>query len=150
MSVNNLFKVADKLEKKYLVSKGQMQEGFDVGLDDTSKVVNSFRLMTDLVVMVQQYKDKIKSIPVAEMPASNMITGYNVVRTMMQKCWNPSIQSYVLENPQIVNIKRFLGALLQDVDQLTPVLKSIIPDQSAKLDSYRNALTSNITQIRAS
>lgn len=149
MSVNNLFKVAEKLEKKYLVSKGQMQEGFDVGLDDTSKVVNSFRLLNDLVIMVQKYKDRLKAFPVAEVPATNLVTGYNVIRTIMQRAWNPSIQGYDLDNAKITNVKRFLSSVLQDVEQVIPVLKSIAPDQSAKLDSYLNAITSNITQIKA-
>lgn len=149
MSARNLFKVAEKLEKKYLVSRAQMQEGFGTGLDDTSKVVNSFRLLNDLVVLLQQYKDKLKALPVAAVPASNILSGYNVIRTMMQRAWNPSIQSYDLDSTKIVNIKRFLSSVLEDVGQVIPALKSVDPNQAAKLDSYLNALTSNITQIKA-
>jgi hypothetical protein len=149
MSARNLFKVAEKLEKKYLASEAQMQEGFGTGLDDVSKVTNSFRLLTELVTMIQRFKDRLKTYPVAEVPATNILTGYNAIRTMMQRAWNPSIQGYDLDNTKIVNIKRFLSSVLEDVGQVIPVLKSIAPDQSGKLDQYLNSLNSNISQIKA-
>lgn len=145
-----MFKIADKLERKYnLLTKGQMQEGTDVGLSDVSKVVNSYRLLNELVVLIQMNQAKLKAIPATEAPVKNIISGFAVIRGKMQRYWNPSIQSYYLENPQIVDIKRFFGAILEDLEEVIPALKNILPAQAGKLDSYLNAINANITQIKA-